>query len=180
MQTTAEAVRSPRIGIFQPSQDRLEQLGVWYRAEYPALLRFAYLVSGRSAQAEDLVQESFVRLYRARARIDERRVGAYARTTILNLSRSAFRRRRSEERALGRIDRPEASRDADPTARDEMWRALLALSPRQRAVIALRFYEDMSERDIAATLGMSVGSVKQHTDRALSKLRARFGEGRQP
>ena len=172
MNAVGEVARGTAIGIFQPSKERLEELGTWFHAEYPSLLRFAYFVSGDAAHAEDLVQEAFVRVYRAGGRVDGPGIKAYARATIVNLSRSAFRRRTIERRAL---EVPRTAEAPDLGPRDEVWRALLTLSPRQRACVALRFYEDMSERDIAQALGMSVGSVKKHTDRALGKLRDLLG-----
>lgn len=175
MDGTTQVLRRPAIGIFQPSQERLEQLGAWFRVEYPGLLRFAYFVCGDAAQAEDLVQEAFVKLYRAGARSDEATIRAYARRTIVNLSRSAWRRRGTEQRAL-RHQEPGEVAPHDPGPRDEVWRALLTLSPKQRAVMTLRFYEDMSQEEVADALGMSVGTVKQHTDRAMKALRARLGE----
>jgi len=172
MSAVDAVVKGTAIGIFEPSRDRLEQLGVWFEAEYPSLLRFAYFVSGNSTAAEDLVQDAFVRVYRAGGRVEEQTFKAYTRKTILNLHRSAWRRSVREHpstRESGVVDAP------DPSDHDEMWRALLKLSPRQRAVIALRFYEDMSEKQIAAALGMSAGSVKKHTSRALDKLRGELG-----
>jgi RNA polymerase sigma factor (sigma-70 family) len=169
MDATGEVVRGVAIGAFQPSRERLEQLGAWFQTEYPALLRFAYFVSGDPGVAEDLVQDAFVKMYRAGGRASRTGIKTYARTTILNLSRS---------RAVRRTDAVVAPSDVAPPdlgARDEMWRALLTLSPRQRACVALRFYEDMKERDIADALGMSVGAVKKHTDRALTKLREVLG-----
>lgn len=160
------------IGILEPRPERLEQLGAWFQAEYPTLLRFAYFVCRDRALAQDLVQDAFVRVYRAGGRVEEATFGAYARTTIVNLSRSAFRRRARESSAPA----PEgAVAPHDAGARDEMWRAMQALSPRQRAVIALRYYEDLSEKETAAALGITAGSVKQHTDRAMTKLRAVLG-----
>lgn len=162
----------PRIGFLEPSADRLDRLGAWFHAEYPALLRFAYFVCRDPALAQDLVQDAFVRIYRAGGRVDDASFPAYARTTIVNLARSAFRRRARERGSAapeGTVEQP------DVGARDEIWRAMRELSPRQRAVIALRYYEDLSEKDTAAALGMSAGSVKQHTDRAMTKLRAILG-----
>lgn len=161
------------MGMFRPSEQRLERVASWFEGEYPTLLRFAYFVSGDPAGAQDLVQDAFVRLYRAAARIDEATIGAYARTTITNLARSRFRRIATER--SGHPGARTASHPPDVEARDEVWRAVLALSPRQRAVVALRFYEDMSERDIATTLGLSAGAVKKHNDRAMQKLRAILG-----
>jgi RNA polymerase sigma-70 factor (sigma-E family) len=170
------AIGGPRLGVFQPSQDRLIQLGAWFHAEYPSLLRFAYFVSGDSGTAEDLVQDAFVRLYRSSGRVGDATFKAYARKTILNLARSGFVRSARERNAF---DVPAHVEPADVGARDEMWNALKALSPRQRAVVALRYYEDMSESEIAGVLEMSVGSVKKHTDRAMAKLRAQLGDRRQ-
>ena len=170
-------VGGPRLALFQPSKERLDQLGAWFHAEYPSLLRFAYFVSGSSHAAEDLVQDAFVRLYRSSGRVDDASFKAYARKTILNLARSGFLRRTREQRSMMK-ERDAVSQLADGTARDEMWRAILSLPARQRAVVAIRYYEDMKEADIAVVLGISVGSVKKHTDRALEALRARLGEER--
>jgi len=168
------------IRITKPSAERLDLLGAWFEAEYAGLLRFAYFVTGDRSTAEDLVQETFVRLWRAGARTDHEGIAAYARTAIVNLARSGHRRRARElARVSGGRGRSSDRQDAhDPGARDEMWRAILTLSPRQRAVVALRFYEDLSEREIAQTLGMSPGAVKKHADRAMKKLRELLG--RQP
>jgi RNA polymerase sigma-70 factor (sigma-E family) len=177
MNAVEVAIRGTRIGIFQPSKERLEQLGAWFHAEYPALLRFAYFVTGNQSAAEDVVQDAFVRIYRAGARVDEHGFRSYARKTIVNLHRSGFRRA-AHERALLHDD-PVRFDTAAFVLHDEVWRALLTLSPRQRAVVALRFYEDMKEKDVAEVLGMSTGAVKKHTDRAMSKLRERLGDRRQ-
>ena len=177
MSTGELAIRGPRIGVFQPSQKRLNELAVWFQAEYPTLLRFAYFVSGSASSAEDLVQDAFVRIYRAGGQVEREGFHTYARKTIVNLHRSGFRRA-ARERGV-RPDEPVSSDTAAYALRDEMWDAILTLSPRQRAVIALRFYEDMKERDVAAVLGMSVGSVKKHADRAMTKLRERLGTRRE-
>src|SRR2546423_944002 len=141
MNTGELTVRGHWIGVFEPSQKRLEQLGVWFQAEYPALLRFAYFMTGDASTAEDLVQDAFVRIYRAGGRVEREGFHAYARKTIVNLHRSGFRRAARERAA-----RPDETVPSDTGAfalHDEMWNAIQRLSPRQRAVIALRFYEDM-------------------------------------
>jgi len=171
------AIRGPRIRIFEPSQERLDQLGTWFHAEYPSLLRFAYFVTGDAGTAEDLVQDAFVRLYRSSGRVGELGFKAYARKTILNLHRSRFRKAVHESELTS--DRQASSDTGGFMLRDEVWRALLTLSPKQRAVVALRFYEDMKESEIAATLEMSVGAVKTHTDRAMAKLREQLGDRRE-
>jgi len=174
MESMAGTFEGRTVAIFEPSQARMDQLGVWFAAEYESLLRFAYFVSRDHAAAEDLVQDAFVKMYRAGARADHDGAGAYARKTIVNLARSGFRRRAITDKAMT-FEHPSAAEQPDVGARDEMWRALASLSPRQRAVVALRFYEDLSEREIAAALGMSAGAVKKHADRAMTKLRAVLG-----
>jgi len=177
MNTGEVAIRGPRIGIFEPSRERLEQLGAWFHAEYPSLLRFAYFVSGDAGTAEDLVQDAFVRLYRSSGRVGELGFKAYARKTILNLHRS-WLRRGARERVTD-VGVAVSSDTGQFALRDEVWTALLTLSPRQRAVVALRYYEEMKETEIAATLEMSVGAVKKHSDRAMAKLRERLGDRRE-
>jgi RNA polymerase sigma-70 factor (sigma-E family) len=175
--TTGEvAIRGTLLGVFEPSRERMAQLGAWFHTEYPSLLRFAYFVSGDSGTAEDLVQDAFVRLYRSSGRVGDAAFKAYARKTILNLARTGFARKARDRHAF---ETPATVGHVDVDTRDEMWNALKNLSPRQRAVVALRFYEDMSEADIAGVLEMSVGSVKKHTDRAMAKLRAQLGDRRQ-
>lgn len=160
------------------AQGKMEVLGAWFQAEYPSLLRFAYFVAGDAADAQDLVQEAFVKIWRAGARADEPGFRSYARKTILNVNRKRFRRGRTERAAAVATRAAPIVEGPDLGGRDEMWNAILTLSARQRACIALRFYEDMSEREVAEALGTSVGSVKKHTDRAMQKLRELLGDGR--
>lgn len=176
MNTGELVIGGPRLRVFQPSQERLTQLGAWFHAEYPSLLRFAYFVSGDSGTAEDLVQDAFVRLYRSSGRVGDTTFKAYARKTILNLARSGFARSARERHAF---EMPTHVQPVDLGGRDEMWNALKALSPKQRAVVALRYYEDLPESEVALVLEMSVGSVKKHTDRAMAKLREQLGDRRQ-
>ena len=176
MNTGEVVIRGPHIRIFEPSRERLDQLGAWFHAEYPSLLRFAYFVTGDAGAAEDLVQDAFVRLYRSSGRVGELGFKAYARKTILNLHRSRFRKAVHEAELTD--DQQVSSDTAGFMLRDEVWTALLTLSPKQRAVVALRYYEDMKESEIAATLEMSVGAVKTHTDRAMAKLREQLGDRR--
>ena len=140
----------------------------------PALLRSAYLlVGGDWALAEDLLQAALIKTYLSWGRI--RDPGArerYVRTVLATTATSWWRRRWNGERASGVL--PEtASRDrADALDdRDALWTLVRALPARQRAVVVLRFYEDFSEADTALTLGLSIGTVKSHTARALAALR---------
>jgi RNA polymerase sigma-70 factor (sigma-E family) len=177
---TASALGESAIAFFGPSSVRLERLGDWFGAEYGPLLRFAYFLTGDRAAAEDLVQEAFVRIYRAGPKVDEEGFRAYARRTLVNLNRSAFRRLVRERRWISGRSEREATDPPDAGARDEVWRAILALPPRMRACVALRFYEDMTEQQVASTLDLSVGTVKKQIHRAMEKLRTSLGDRREP
>ena len=166
------------IAVFKPSASRLQRLGDWFSAEYEPLLRFAYFLTGEWAAAEDLVHDAFVRLYRADRHIDVEGFRAYARRTIANLHKSRFRRIRAERKALASQERPGAV-DA-PEAVDHVWQAILSLPSQQRACVALRFYEDMTEQSVADTLGVSIGTVKKQMHRALSALRDSLGDRSEP
>jgi RNA polymerase sigma-70 factor (sigma-E family) len=147
-----------------------------YERHAPAAGRLAYLLTGDRVLAEDLMQEAFVRVV---GRFRHLRVPdafeAYLRRTIVNLHTSQLRRRRLERAYLEREGRAEAStRDPDVDAREELWRAVLALPPRQRAAVVLRFYEDLSERETADALGCSPSAAKSLVARAMQTLRARI------
>ena len=133
-------------------------------------LRLAVLLTGDRSQAEELLQESLVKMYerwRKLARVDD--LHAYLRRCLVNNHTSSWRRRRRESLVAEVPDRASAGAGGpDPEVRQ----ALLALPAGQRAVVVLRLYEDLSERQTAAALGCSVGNVKSQYARALDKLRA--------
>lgn len=139
----------------------------------PRLLRFGHVLTGNPAAAEDLVQTALGRSWRAWRlhRIDNPH--AFVRKVMVNSYASWYRRHGlmrevvSATPAGGGITEDEACRIDD---RDEMWRALASLPPRQRAVIVLRYYEDLSELEIAAVMGTSPGTVKSQSARALRRL----------
>jgi RNA polymerase sigma-70 factor (sigma-E family) len=144
-----------------------------FREAYPDLFghayRTAFRITGNRAVAQDLAQEALTRAYIHWTRLDHRRVGWILTTT----ARLAIDRWRKEER------RPNPDRDPGPGAVDvaaaerlDLVRALAKLPRRQREVAVLRYLEDWPERDVAAALGCSVGSVKRHAVRALAALRA--------
>jgi RNA polymerase sigma-70 factor (sigma-E family) len=146
-------------------------------ARSAALLRTSYLLTGHRADAEDLLQEALFRLAIAWPRVRDRgALDSYVRRTMVNLRTSRWRRHRpvtvSHMPREGVVD-DHANQVGD---RDEMWVALAALPPRMRAVLVLRFYEDLSEVEIAAVLGVSTGTVKSQTSRALQKLRSALPE----
>ncbi|MER7443314.1 SigE family RNA polymerase sigma factor [Micromonospora avicenniae] len=154
-----------------------EEFRDFVAARSAALLRTAYLLAGDWATAEDLLQTALTKTYLAWRRLGGiEAVEPYARRVLVNTSTSWWRRRWHGERPTDvlpeRAGTDEIERQLD---RDLLWRHLRALPTRQRAVLVLRFYEDMSEAQTAALLGISTGTVKSQTSRALATLRQRMG-----
>lgn len=140
----------------------------------PSLLRTAYLLTGSRADAEDLLQTALAKTYLAWDRVRERdALDGYVRRVMVNTQTSFWRRRRVDERPVEVLPERGPSRDAaaDVDLHDALWSALATLPKRQRAAVVLRYYEDLSEAETAAVLGVSVGTVKSTTSRALAKLR---------
>jgi RNA polymerase sigma-70 factor (sigma-E family) len=140
------------------------------RTRHAALLRFAHLLTGDPHAAADLVQEALEKAglrWRGIRRKDAPE--SYVRRSILNSHINHGRWRRREYLVATTPERRQP--DAEP--RDEvLWRLLATLAPQQRAVLVLRFYEDLTEAETARVLGCSVGTVKSTSSRALAKLRA--------
>jgi RNA polymerase sigma-70 factor (sigma-E family) len=151
-----------------------EDFRSYVAARSPALLRTAYALTGNRADAEDLLQTALAKTYLSWERIREREaVDGYVRRVMVNTQTSWWRRRKVDERPTGELpDRP-SGRDAtaDLDLHDALWTALSGLPKRQRAMVVLRYYEDLSEAETAAVMGVSVGTVKSATSRALAKLR---------
>jgi RNA polymerase sigma-70 factor (sigma-E family) len=135
------------------------------------LTRFAYLLCGDRGLAEDLVQDAFVALYRRFGeRLPLEAPVAYARRTIVNGHISHARRRSASAVVLGAVpDRPVEERGS--AEQDAMWQVLATLPDRQRAVLVLRYYLDLSDADIAAALGCRAGTVRSLAARAFAALR---------
>jgi RNA polymerase sigma-70 factor (sigma-E family) len=152
-----------------------EEFDQFVRARTHALLRSAYLLTGDQQLAEDLVQSALTRTHLAWRRLDAvENAEAYARRTMYHLQVSWWRRRRVPETLPGRMpDRPGADDPAGSVSlRLALRGALLQLSVKQRAVLVLRFFEDRTESEIADLLGVSAGTVKSQTSKALGRLRA--------
>lgn len=149
----------------------LETLYAFHSAK---ALRLAYLLTGESASAEDLMQEAFIRVAsKARRLGDSDDFGAYLRKTIVNRHTSLMRRRKVERDYLQReASRPVARAVApDFETQELMRRQLLTLPPRQRAALVLRYYEDLSEEATATILGVSRSATKSLVHRGLEALR---------
>jgi RNA polymerase sigma factor (sigma-70 family) len=143
-----------------PSSD----LTTLYRRQRDAMVRLARLLTGSTAVAEEVVQEAFLKMHQLGQR--PQNPDGYLRTTVANLSRSHLRRLRLERRVSSR----ERVTFIDPEI-DETWEAVCRLPFRQRAVLALRFYEDLAEADIASVLRCRPGTVKSSLHRGLARLR---------
>lgn len=142
----------------------------------PALYRYGYVLTGSAHDADDLVQEALIRLRGAWSRVERQSdPTGFVRTTMARLHISSWRRRRREWLTAIVPDRVVADVAHDRVAASEadqiMWRALAALPPRQRAVLVLRFYEHLTDDEIAETLGISKGTIRSQASRALGKLR---------
>lgn len=153
------------------ARERDDQFAAFFSAESERLRRLGIFLTGDAEEGAELAQEAMARTYRHWWRVRDEDPGPYARRILVNLIRSRHRRALLEKRHQQRI------RDSVPS---ETWKvdewlrvseALHRLSPIRRAVVLLRFYEDMSLEDIARTLDRPLGTVKSDMHRALAQLR---------
>ena len=141
-------------------------------ARRQALLRTAYLLTGDHDDAEDLVQVALVKAVPHWAKIADH-PEPYVRTILARESVSRWRRRRWREVSAATLPEQHAP-EVDPSDRAALRAALATLAPRQRAVVVLRYFEDLTERQTAEVLGIGVGTVKSQTRDALARLRERL------
>lgn len=152
-------------------QQRDAESTAFVRASSPALTRTAWFICGDTEMARDLVQEAYVKTYLAWSRVRLEDAVGYTRKVLVNLNIDRWRRRRPETSGLV----PECaipSAEAAVDERDRVARMLADLPRQQRAVVVLRYLDDLSEQDTAAHLGISVGAVKSAASRGLAALRA--------
>jgi len=151
----------------------------WVSSRVPALLRYAYLVTGNSHDAKDVVQEALAAAWTKWPRVRESRdIDAYVRRMIANAHISRWRRSRRREIVMAdpqssgsdRVDigEPESTSPAD----DPLWTACRSLPRRQRAALVLRLYEDLSFAEIAVNLDCPEATARSHVHRGLAGLRA--------
>jgi RNA polymerase sigma-70 factor (sigma-E family) len=148
--------------------------GEYVRSRSQALLRAAQAMTGNRTDAEDLLQATLVKAYQSWDRIDDQAaLDTYVRRVMVNTHISGWRRRRVDEYPTDDLpDSPsaeDATRDSD--LHDVVQRAIDRLPRQMRAAVMLRFYDDMTEPEVAAALGVSVGTVKSTVARAVAKLR---------
>jgi RNA polymerase sigma-70 factor (sigma-E family) len=149
--------------------DAGEQFHEFVAARSRALGRTAYLLTGDHHLAEDLLQTALLQAARHWERIDGH-PEAYVRRVLYNQNVSWWRRKRFTERSLTTYD-DRAAAASDPTLRLTLADALARLTTKQRTVLVLRFYEDLTEVQTAAALGVTVGTIKSTTRQALVRLR---------
>ncbi len=151
-----------------------EALRAAYEEHYVPLLRLCILLSGDRQVAEDIVQDAFVRVTPRIEEVPKDHLASYLRRVALNLWKNRLRSLTRERRARGRTAIVHV---IDPIGREDrsaLRAAVLRLPKRQRACLVLRYYEDLPEREVAALLGCSIGTVKSQTSRALARLRKGF------
>ena len=155
-----------------PSKDA--QFSEYMAARQPSLLRTAYLLTGDRHTAEDLVQTALAKLYLSWDKVQRQEsLDGYVRRILVNENNSLWRRAwKKRETTTSEVpDQPaEPQRSGHD---DDLWQLVQSLPRKQRAAVVLRYYEQMSEAETAAILGVSVGTVKSQTSRALAALRER-------
>lgn len=168
--TTAAVRTGTDVAEEQPERDFAE----FFHATWPRVFRTVYGVAGDVATAEDALQSAYAKAFTSWRRVraashPEAYVRRMAVNEVLGIRRRPFHRRETLV-----ATHPERSTPEDLTSldRDSVWRAVLALPPRQRAVIVLRYYEGLSEAEIAEVLQCSRGTVKSQASDALRRLRA--------
>ncbi|MBO9523018.1 MAG: SigE family RNA polymerase sigma factor [Nocardioidaceae bacterium] len=163
------------VKLSRPAHDFEE----WMRSRQRRLLATAYLLTGDAHAAEDLVQTTLAKVYLAWDRVSAAQsVDAYARKMLVNEHTSGWRRLWRHREVVTDTSTHEgatAGHEYDGV-RDTLWKAVLDLPERQRAVIVLRYYEQLSEKEAAEALGISVGTVKSQASRALVTLRSHLGD----
>ncbi|MGN6575332.1 MAG: SigE family RNA polymerase sigma factor [Nocardioides sp.] len=145
-----------------------EAFDAFVRGRLPSLLRLGRALTGSEQAGADLVQDALERTLVRWGRIESDDPEGYVRKVMVTRNISLWRRLR-RERLTAEV--PETAYD-DPVADPALWAALAALPPRQRAVIVLRYYEDLTEVQTANALEVSVGTVKSQASRAMAKLRS--------
>jgi RNA polymerase sigma-70 factor (sigma-E family) len=156
--------------------DRDADFTAYLQARQGRLLRTAYLLTGDQHQAEDLLQTSLAKLYLAWDRVHDREsVDAYVRRIMINEHNSLWRRawRRREQPTDEVPEVPALPPAYDDGSGAALWAVVQTLPRKARAVLVLRYYEELTEAETAETLGIAVGTVKSQTSRALAALRER-------
>jgi RNA polymerase sigma-70 factor (sigma-E family) len=168
------------------STDTDADFAAYLAARQASLLRTAYLLTGHRHDAEDLTQTAFAKLYLSWDKVrNQGSIDGYVRRILVNEHNSLWRRawkRREHPQDQTLLDRVDEARhdEYDEGSSSALWDLVQTLPRKARAVVVLRYYEEMSEAETADALGISVGTVKSQTSRALAALRARTPETLNP
>ncbi len=171
------------MGTTQDTQaDKDADFSAYMSARQPALYRTAYLLAGDHASAEDLLQNAFAKLYLSWDKIRDREaLDGYVRRIMVNEHNSLWRRAwKRREHATDTMPENGTHDTYDDGTDHALWSFVQTLPPKQRSVVVLRYYEQLSEAETAAALGISVGTVKSQASRALAGLRARAPQSLNP
>jgi len=158
------------------THDKDAEFEAYMAARQPSLLRTAYLLSGDRHTAEDLVQTALAKLYLSWDKVQQRELlDGYVRRIIVNEHNSLWRRawKKREVSTDALPDHQTVTHEPDDGRSAALWDFVQTLPRKQRAVIVLRYYEDLSEAETADILGISVGTVKSQASRALAAMRSR-------
>ena len=171
------------LAVADRNDARDADFAAYLAARQASLLRTAYLLTGNRHDAEDLTQTAFAKLYLSWDKVrDQGAIDGYVRRILVNEHNSLWRRawkRREHSQEHPVLDRP-VHDDHDDGTGSELWGLVQTLPRKARAVVVLRYYEELSEAETAATLGISVGTVKSQTSRALAALRSRTPQSLDP
>jgi RNA polymerase sigma-70 factor (sigma-E family) len=161
---------------------RDDEFAAYMAARQASLLRTAYLLTGDRATAEDLVQTAFAKLYLSWDKVrDQGSLDGYVRRIVVNEHNSLWRRAWKRRELTTDVMPEQAHHDRyDGGAGRELWDLVQTLPRKARAVVVLRYYEEMSEAETAEVLGISVGTVKSQASRALATLRQRAPQSLDP
>jgi RNA polymerase sigma-70 factor (sigma-E family) len=180
MVTTMQLAMEMGVDVATQAQDRDAardaDFEAYMSARQPSLLRTAYLLTGDQHTAEDLVQTALAKLYLSWDKVQDRGLmDGYARRILVNENNSLWRRawKRREVSSDTLPDHQSVVDTHDDGRSAALWEFVQSLPRKQRAVVVLRYYEDLSEAEVADILGISVGTVKSQASRALAGLRAR-------
>lgn len=161
------------LAFARATQDEDASFAAVFNAHHRPAVRLAYLLTGDPDQADDIVSEAMAKVWVQWRKGRVQDVGPYLRRAVANQANSKLRRRYLERREAGRRtgdERGVRMVDDQAAEHDTVWRAIQQLPDRQRQVVVLRYYEDLSEAATAEVLGISAGTVKSSLSRGLARL----------
>jgi RNA polymerase sigma-70 factor (sigma-E family) len=173
--TQGQALTGAGVTMADRTRTRDEEFAAYMHARQPSLLRTAYLLTGDRHTAEDLVQTALAKLYLSWDKVEQRgSIDGYVRRILVNENNSLWRRGwKKREYTTHDLPDDHVTDEYDEGQRAAVWEVVQTLPRKARAVVVLRYYEQLSEAEIADALGISVGTVKSQASRALATLRER-------